>query len=102
MTPERSQAYGRVTKTIEDIGPAKLHDLEGQRIRNAADTLLFAASSMDQHVFDALADVENLTRHLTESERWSGERARRLADDVAACGPSFTVDLPVAEPARAA
>jgi hypothetical protein len=42
MTNERSQAYGRVIKLIEEVGPAKLHDLERQRIRHAADALLFA------------------------------------------------------------
>ena len=43
MTPDRSSAYGRVIKTLSDMGPSKLHDLERMRIRNAADTLLFAA-----------------------------------------------------------
>jgi hypothetical protein len=88
MTSERSLAYGRVMKTLEDLGPAKLHDLERQRVRNAADTLLFAPPE-DPPVFDAITDVEHLARHLIDSGRWTAESARRLADDVAACGPDL-------------
>lgn len=101
MTSERSQAYGRLMRTLEDMGPAKLHDLERHRIRNAADVLLFADAD-DSGALDALADVEHLARHLAESGRWSGDRARRLADDVADCGPAWSADVPVVEPARAA
>ena len=101
MTSERSQAYGRVMRTLEDIGPAKLHDLERQRIRNAADALLFADSD-DSGALDAMADVEHLARHLAESDRWTADRARQLADDVAACGPAWGADVPVVEPAHAA
>ena len=101
MTSERSQAYGRVMRTLEDIGTAKLHDLERQRIRNAADALLFADAD-DSGALDAMADVEHLARHLAESDRWTGDRARQLADDVAACGPAWSADVPVVEPARAA
>ena len=95
MTSERSQAYGRVMKTLEDMGAAKLHDLERQRIRNAADALLFADPD-DSGALEAMADVEHLARHLAESDRWSAERARQLADDVAECGPAWSGDVPVA------
>ena len=88
MTSERSLAYGRVMKTLEDLGPAKLHDLERQRIRNAADTLLFAPPE-DPPAFDAMADIELLALHLMDTGRWTAETARRLADDVAACGPDL-------------
>ena len=95
MTPERSASYSRVVKTLEDMGAAKLHDLERQRVRNAADVLLFATPD-DPATFDALADIEGLARHLSETGRWTAERATELADDVAACGPSM-YDVPVAE-----
>src|SRR3954447_22137650 len=88
MTSERSLAYGRVMKTLEDLGPAKLHDLERQRVRQAADALLFAPPQ-DPGAFDAIADVEHLAQFLTESGRWTAETAGRMADDVAACGPEF-------------
>ena len=37
MTSERTQAYGRVIKTLEDLGPSKLQPVEQERIRDAAD-----------------------------------------------------------------
>jgi hypothetical protein len=91
MNSERSLAYGRVMKTLEDLGPAKLHDLERQRVRNGADTLLFAAPE-DAAAFDALTDVERLLRDLVDSGRWTAETADRLGGDVAACGPGFADD----------
>ena len=89
MTPDRSQAYGRVMKTLEDLGPAKLHDLERARIRNAADALLFAGEH-DPAALDAVADAERLASALIDSGRWTAESARRLADDVAGCGPTLS------------
>lgn len=87
MNSERAQAYGRVVKTLDDMGAAKLQRTEEQRIRDAADTLLFCESPDAPGGREALADMEALIRHLTETERWTEERARALADDVAACGP---------------
>jgi len=98
MTSERSLAYGRVMKTLEDLGPAKLHDLERQRVRQAADTLLFAPPE-DPGAFDAMTDIEHLCRHLVDTGRWTGPTAERLADDVAACGPALVDDLPVIDQA---
>lgn len=85
MTSERALAYGRVKKTIEDVGSAKLQPIEIERLREAADTLLFIEEPADAR--DALRDVEALCLHLIESGRWSDERAAQLRDDVAACGP---------------
>ena len=88
MTSERSQAYGRVMRTLEDIGPAKLTDAERERVRTAADTLFFAEDlGADAEARDAVSDVTALARHLVESERWLDESARRLLQDVLACGP---------------
>lgn len=97
MTPDRSSAYGRVIKTIDDMGPSKLLDLERMRIRNAADALLFAMAG--DEALDAIADVEHLARHLIDTGRWSPERASALADDVAACGPALAEDVPVVQQA---
>ena len=47
MTSDRTQAYGRVVKTLEDLGPAKLQPAEQERIRDAADNLIFAAGFED-------------------------------------------------------
>lgn len=100
MTPDRSSAYGRVIKTLDDMGASKLLDLERMRIRNAADTLLFAAAS-DEATLDAIADAEHLARHLIDTGRWTPGRAGALADDVAACGPALAEDVPVVEQAAA-
>ena len=94
MTNERAQAYGRVMKTLEDMGPAKLHDLERHRIRTAADVLLFSTPN-DPLGLDALTGVEQMVRHLVDSGRWSAQRANELSDDVAACGPALIGELPV-------
>ena len=88
MTSERSQAYGRVMRTLEDVGPAKLTESERERVRAAADTLFFAEDlGVDAEARDAVSDVTALARHLVESERWLDESARRLLQDVLACGP---------------
>ena len=85
MNSERTQAYGRIVRTLEDVGPTKLHDDEQQRIRDAADTLIFAATYEEARA--TLAEVEALTEQLVESGRWSDERATELAHDLMACGP---------------
>ena len=85
MNSERTQAYGRIVRTLEDVGPTKLHDDEQQRIRDAADTLIFAATYEEARA--TLAEVEALTEQLVESGRWSDERATELAHDLLACGP---------------
>lgn len=87
MNSQRAQAYGRVLKTLDDMSAAKLQDLEQQRIRDAADTLLFCETIDAPGARAALGDIEDLTRHLVDAERWTQERARGLADDVAGCGP---------------
>ena len=86
MTSERTQAYGRIVKTLEELGPVKLLASEQERIRDAADILIFA-SGPDDHAVTALDDVRALADHLVESGRWSEERALLLVDDIAATGP---------------
>ena len=73
MNSERTQAYGRVVKTLEDLGPAKLQPAEQDRVRDAADTLIFAADLDEARA--ALEDVDALAEHLVASGRWSEERA---------------------------
>jgi hypothetical protein len=85
MTSDRTQAYGRVVKTLEDIGPAKLQPSEQDRIRDAADNLIFAANLDEARA--TLEDVEALVEHLVASGRWTTERAEQLAADLLACGP---------------
>jgi hypothetical protein len=87
MTSERASAYGRVIATIDELGATKLQSHEVDRIRAAADTLLFCEAIGDPAARHALEDVEDLAMHLIDTGRWVDTRARALADDVAACGP---------------
>ncbi|HVL30707.1 MAG TPA: hypothetical protein VM299_00605 [Solirubrobacteraceae bacterium] len=87
MDNDRSQAYGRVVKTLADLGPAKLSADEQQVVRTAADALLFDGGDG----YDELSAVEDLAQQLVDADRLSAERARKLVDDVAACGPSAGV-----------
>jgi hypothetical protein len=97
MTPERAQAYRQVIHTLHEVGPSKLLDCEQDRIRYAADNLIFADDLLaDAAVREALADVERLCRGLVESARWERSAAMRLADCVARCGPSHEVELEAA------
>ena len=85
MTSERTQAYGRVVRTLQDVGPTKLHGPEQEQIRDAADTLIFAATY--EEASETLAQVEALVEQLVDSGRWTEERAAELAHDLTACGP---------------
>jgi hypothetical protein len=85
MTSDRTQAYGRVVRTLEDLGPSKLQPFEQERIREAADNLIFAAGLDEAR--DTLLDIEMLAEHLVGSGRWTSERAEQLVDDLLACGP---------------
>jgi hypothetical protein len=97
MSPERSNAYRRVMKTLEDVGPSKLLDQEQQRIRYAADNLIFSTDlNSDGEAQDALADVETLCAALVESGRWEQTSASRLAADVYECGPATPAILQAA------
>ena len=89
MNTERTQAYGRVVKTLEDLGPTKLQPAELDRVRDAADTLIFAGDLDEAR--EAMADIDALAEHLVASDRWSDERARQLVDDLLACGPVTAV-----------
>jgi hypothetical protein len=89
MNTERTQAYGRVVKTLEDLGPAKLQPAEQDRVRDAADTLIFASGIEETRA--VMADIETLAEHLVVSDRWSDERAKQLVDDLLACGPVTAV-----------
>ncbi|HTU30600.1 MAG TPA: hypothetical protein VMF07_14545, partial [Solirubrobacteraceae bacterium] len=90
-------AYRRVMKILEDIGPSKLLDDEQQRIRYAADNLIFSRDlETDIEAQTALIDVENLCRTLIETGRWEEVTATRLADDLYQCGPAAPAILQAA------
>jgi hypothetical protein len=88
MSPERADAYRRVIHTIKELGPSKLVGEEQDRLRLAADSLIFTAEiESDGAARAALEDAESLCDALVESGRWEAVTARRLARDVYECGP---------------
>ena len=97
MTPERASAYRRVIKTLDELGPSKLLDAEQERIRHAADNLIFSRDlTHDIAAHEALADIERLCRALVDSGRWEGITATALANDVSQCGPARVAELEAA------
>lgn len=94
MNSTRSQAYGRVMDTLRAVGPTKLQAAELDRIRDAADTLLFC-DDLDAApaARAAIEDITALARELVESGRWLPETADQLLDDTGACGPSVVAHL---------
>ena len=89
MSPERTQAYGRVMHTLDELGPSKLLDEEQDRIREAADTLIFAANLVTEpDALDAISDVESLCASLVQSGRWTEITAARLLKDMRETGPA--------------
>jgi hypothetical protein len=74
-------------QTLAELGPTKLHEDEVDRLRDAADTLLFTEDMADDAAQTAVRDTRGVIDNLVASGRWTEERAGRLADDLAACGP---------------
>jgi hypothetical protein len=105
MTSQRAEAYGRVMKTIADLGTAKLHRVEEETLREAADSLLFCDDfAVDAEASEALAKAGRLRLRLEEAERLTAETLDRVLFDIQACGPAAAGDAvadAVAEPAAA-
>lgn len=97
MSPERSYAYQRVLGTLDELGPSKLQPSEQERIRYAADSLLFCSDLIeDDATRDSLEDTELLFEVLVESGRWERVTADRLVGDLRSCGPQLPVELQAA------
>ena len=94
MSPERVQAYRRVVHMLDELGPSKLLAAEQERIRHAADNLIFSGD-LDQDVIarGSLGDMGDLCRELVASGRWEQVTATRLADSIAGCGPEPVREL---------
>ncbi len=91
MSPERTQAYRRVMELLDELGPSKLQSDEQDRIRLAADNLIFSADLTDAAAREALRDVDDLCTALVDSGRWEPVTADRLESDLRACGPDGLV-----------
>lgn len=97
MSPERTRAYRQVVQTLKELGPSKLQADEQDRIRTAADSLIFSADlDHDMAAQEALADVERLFRDLVQSGRWEQVTADRLAAHLGRCGPARHAELEAA------
>lgn len=97
MSPERTRAYRQVVQTLKELGPSKLQAGEQDRIRDAADNLIFSSDvNEDAAARNALEDVEQLCRDLVASGRWEQVTADRLAADIARCGPARHAELEAA------
>ena len=75
-------------KTLNDLGPAKLHADEQELIRDAADTLLFTEDAGADQVLDR---VDQLASRLVESGRLLDETAEKILSDLEDCGPTPAV-----------
>jgi hypothetical protein len=85
-TAERSQAYGRVIRTVRGSG-GMLLPAEQDTLREAADALFFTDDALgDPDALGAVGRVEALAMHLVETKRWAPERAAELVEDIVACG----------------
>ena len=88
MTSSRSDAYGRVMQTLDDLGASKFHDHEQAAIREAADTMFFCERlETDDAALDAMAAVRDLADALMAGDRLLPDTAARLVADVEGCGP---------------
>ena len=97
MTGDRARAYARVTRTLRELGPAKLLPAEQDLIRHAVDTLIFSADLHgDPSARAACSDIHALRERLVASGRWSAHRADELVDDVWSVGPPPLTSLPLA------
>lgn len=72
-------------QTLAELGPSKLLPREEERLRQGADTLLFCEGADAGR--EAMSDTDALLESLVSSGRWTHDRASRLADDLAGCGP---------------
>ena len=94
MTPERSQAYGRLMAVVSAEGEGALDAAEQQVIRDAGDALFFCEDiALDDDARDALARVSDLAGQLVGAERWDPELAERVLQDLEDCGPPQLVRL---------
>ncbi len=92
MNSERAQAYGRVMATIGEDGPAELRPEEQERLREAADALLFCENlAADDEARDGLTRAGDLAGDLVGSGRWGPEQAEQLLRDIECCGPMAPV-----------
>ena len=93
VTPERSQAYGRLM-TVISADEAALEPAEQQILREAGDALFFCEDiALDDDAREALSRVNDLAGQLVGAERWDPVLAEQVLQDLEDCGPPQLVRL---------
>lgn len=88
VTSRRAEAYGRVVRVLDGPDGEQLRPAELERIREAADSLIFCEDiEQDPAARDAADEIADLAVELVESGRWDEDLAEALVSDVLACGP---------------
>ena len=88
VTSRRAEAYGRVVRILNGPDGEELRPEELERIRQAADSLVFCDDvDRDPDARDAADEIADLAVELVESGRWDEDTAEALVSDVLACGP---------------
>lgn len=88
VTSRRAEAYGRVIRILDGPDGKELRPDELERIREAADSLVFCEDvDLDPDARDAADVIADLAVELVESGRWDEDTAECLVSDVLACGP---------------
>jgi hypothetical protein len=88
VTSRRAEAYGRIVRVLNGPDGQELRPEELERIRSAADSLLFCEDvELDSDARDAADEIADLAVELVESGRWDEDTAEALVSDVLACGP---------------
>jgi hypothetical protein len=88
VTSRRAEAYGRVVRILNGPDAEALRPDELQRIREAADSLVFCEDvELDSAARDAADEIADLAVEMVESGRWDEDTAEELVSEVLACGP---------------
>jgi hypothetical protein len=94
VTPERSQAYGRLMTVVSAEGDAALSPAEKDILREAGDALFFCEDvALDDDAREALSRVSDLAGQLVGAERWDPELAEQVLQDLEDSGPPQLVRL---------
>ena len=98
MTRERAFAYSNLIWLLDTEALGELHAPEAERVREAADALVFAKNLYGAPAQLALLDIEDLADALVDDERWADATASLLVECVADCGPRFAALTRTSQP----
>ena len=94
MTPERAHAYQRVMPTLNEMGPSKLLGDERERIREAADDLIFSRDlAQDALARQAMGTSSGFVAPSSTAHVGSRPRQMRSPTTPHKAGPPLLPDL---------